>query len=41
MSKKQINLLTDAEIAYIYARPTLNNDAERGYFFQLNDDEHN
>src|SRR5439155_1747691 len=40
MSKKQINLLTDAEIEDIYARPKFN-DVERDYFFQLSDDERN
>jgi hypothetical protein len=40
MSKKQINLLTDAEIEDIYARPKFK-DVERDYFFQLSDDEHN
>jgi len=40
MSKKQINLLTDAEIKDIYARPKFD-DVERDYFFQLSDEEHN
>ena len=40
MSKKQINLLTDAEIEDIYARPKFD-DVERDYFFQLSDEEHN
>jgi len=40
MSKKQINLLTEAEIKDIYARPIFN-DIERDYFFRLSDGEHN
>jgi hypothetical protein len=40
ISKKQINLLTDAEIEDIYSRPKFD-DNERDYFFQLSEDEHN
>jgi hypothetical protein len=41
MSKKQINLLTDAEISDIYSIPIFNDDNERNHFFTLSDAEHN
>ena len=37
-NKERINLLTDVEIETLYARPRFN-DAERDYYFQLNDDD--
>ena len=41
MSKKQINLLTDAEISDLYSIPKFHDDHERDHFFTLSDSEHN
>ena len=38
-NKERINLLTDAEVEALYAIPKFS-DAERDYFFQLSEDEH-
>ena len=40
MSKKQINLLTDAEVSDLYSIPIFSDNNERDHFFTLSDAEH-